>query len=252
MAPMKNVRYRAVALVAITLVGCSKVADKARQDTMRDAEALYRKGTALLETAPEQAIDALTQSLELNPDAPPALYNRAAAYARVGRAAEAVADVDHLERVAPEIGRELRAQFRLSAGGYTSIAEGEYKASRFEAAVQKCDSALTYNPDWADAWVVKGLALEKLGQPKRALACYDKGAEVEPDNFFVYINRAELHEKEGRLQQALADFTTSIELRPEEPDSYAGRARIYSALNMKEKAAADVGKAAVLKGAAGR
>jgi tetratricopeptide (TPR) repeat protein len=214
---------------------------------MREAEASYREGTGLLNTDPGKAIEALTKSLELNPDAPPALYNRAAAYARVGRDAEAVADIDRLEQVAPELGKKLRAEFRLSAGGYTNIAEEEYRANRFEAAIKKCDSALAYNPKWADAWVVKGLALERLGQPRRAMECYNKGAEAEPGNFLVHLNRAELHEKEGHLQEALADFSKAIDLEPAKPDPYAGRARVYLGLDMKDKATADEIKAAELK-----
>jgi tetratricopeptide (TPR) repeat protein len=52
------------------------------------AEQFYTRGTELLDSDPERAIAYLTRSLELAPDAPPALYNRAAAYARVGRDSE--------------------------------------------------------------------------------------------------------------------------------------------------------------------
>jgi tetratricopeptide (TPR) repeat protein len=70
---------------------------------------------------------------------------------------------------------------------------------------------------------------------------------MEPGNFFVYINRAELHLKENRLQEALADFTKSIDLRPTDPDGYAGRSAVYLALDMPEKAAADDVKVEELK-----
>jgi tetratricopeptide (TPR) repeat protein len=209
------------------------------QPGMTEAEWLYRQGTKLLDSDPQHAIEALTRSLELNPDAPPVLYNRAVAYSRVGRDAEAVADLARLERIAPSVAKPRRHQFTAAAGGFTSMAEEDFKAKKYEEAIKKCDSALAYNPHWGDAWVVKGLALEELGDLERALDCFNKGEELEPNNYFVYINRAELHQEEERFGQALADFTRAIELDPTDPDGYAGRSAVYASLKMLDKAAQD-------------
>jgi tetratricopeptide (TPR) repeat protein len=208
-----------------------------------EAEELYRKGTQLLDQNPGQAIVHLTKSLEINPDSPPALYNRAVAYARVGRDDEAISDLNRLEIIAAEIGKRLREELRLSAGGYTSIAEDEYKAKNYGAAITKCDSALAYNPEWGDAWVVKGLAYDKLGDGRKALECFNQGAKVDPSNYFIYINRAELHQKEKRLSDAVADYSKAIELEPTEPAPYSGRSSVYLALGNADKAAADDAKA---------
>jgi tetratricopeptide (TPR) repeat protein len=214
---------------------------------MSDARELYRQGTELLETDPAKAIELLTKSLALNPDAPPAIYNRAVVYARVGRDTEAVADIDRLERVAPEIGRKLRAEMKLSAEPYTDIAKSEYEAGNYETALKKCDSALAYDPDYGDAWVVKGIVLKKMGQSEKALECYTKAVQVEPTNYWAYLNRAEFHHASKRLREALADYTKSIELRPQEPDPYSGRSAVHSDLQMAQAAADDAAKAAELK-----
>src|SRR5262245_35084835 len=153
----------------VSLVGCSMSDEQMKQSPMNEAEQLYRQGTELLETDPDKAIELLTKSLKLNPDSPPALYNRAVAFARAGRDMEAVGDIARLERVAPKLGHQLREEMKLSAGPYTDLAESEYKAKNYKAAIGKCDSALAHNPKWADAWVVKALALEKLGQVDEAV-----------------------------------------------------------------------------------
>ena len=87
----------------------------------------------------------------------------AAALARLGRDAEALADVERLEKIAPEIGKKLRREFQASAVPYTDIAKQEFRAGNYQAAISQCDSALTYDPRLGDALVVKALALHKLG-----------------------------------------------------------------------------------------
>jgi tetratricopeptide (TPR) repeat protein len=238
----------------LALAGCSKPVEPTKGPALRlkasavdDAKDFYRRGTELLTSNPAEAIELLTKSLSLIPDAPPAVYNRAVAYARLGRDAEAVADIDRLERIEPALGRSLRIEMSLSAAPYTDLAMSEVKSKNYEAAIKKCDSALAYDPKCGDAWAVKGLALKHLNQPEKSMECFNKGAEAEPDNWCVYINRAELHHEQKRLQQALADFTKSIELRPDDPDGFSGRSAVYADLNLPDKAASDAAKAAQLK-----
>ena len=230
-------------IVVVVLAGCGEepplTNESSPKQTISEAEQLYRKGTELLETDPERAIEYLTRSLEVGPDAPPALYNRAVAYARVGRDSEAVADIDRLEKVAPDIGRELRAEMALAAIPYLDIANREFEAGNFEKAFEKCNSALAYDPAYGNAWVGKGLALYKLGKIEEALACYNKAAELEPDNYHAYINRADLHHEQKRLQQALADFNKAIEVAPDKSAPYLGRSAVYSDLQMPDQAAED-------------
>lgn len=240
------------AILSLALLGCSDATDPAPNSEvsigMSVGEALYRKGTELLDSDPEAAIGFLTQSLEVNPDAPPALYNRAVAYSRVGRDSEAIADMKRLEEIEPAIGSQLRAEFRLLAPApYCSIGNGEIEAGNFEKAIEKYDSALAYDPLYGDAWVGKGIALTKMGKLDEALECYNRAAKVEPENFYAYINRAELHHVQKRFQPALADFSKAIEISPDEPSAYAGRALVYTDLERSDEATSDEAKAEQLK-----
>jgi tetratricopeptide (TPR) repeat protein len=240
-------KSKAFLLVVAVLIGCSKSEDSKILSRSDEAERLYREGSARLESDPKKAIELLTNSLDLNPDAQSALYNRAVAFARVGRDAEAVADIVHLERIAPELGRELRAHMALSAAPYTDLATEELNAGRFDNAIKKCESALAYDPNCGDAWLVKGLALRKLKRDDQALACLNRALDVEPSNFLAYFNRAELHFDRRQLQEALRDFSKAIELRSDDEEALSRRAEVYAALGMSEKAAADKATATKLR-----
>lgn len=225
------------------LTGCAEAPEARERATMTKAEELYRKGTGLLERNPELAITHLSESLELQPDAPPAIYNRAVAFARVGRDAEAVADIERLEKIAPEVGRALRDEMKSTAEPYSDLGNRAFEAGNFEQAIAKYDSALAYNPEYGNAWVGKGLALKELGRTDQAMACYDRAAEVEPENYYVYINRAELYREQNRRKEALADYTRAIALSPDKPDPYLGRSELYSDLGMIEESRSDLEKA---------
>lgn len=251
---MEHFSMKVVLVVAsLFIVGCAETTPPAVSpssgagDSTRKDEQLYRKGTELLETEPEKAIDYLTQSLEISPHSPPAIYNRAVAYARVGRDKEAVADVVRLEKVNPKLGKNLRAMLALSAAPYTDLGNAEYKAGHFEQAIVKYDSALAYSPGDPDALVGKGLALKQLGKLDEALKCYSEAAEVDPKNYFAFVNRAALHQAQNRPREALADYTKAIELSPDDAEAYAGRSTVYAELKMPDEALRDNQKAEELK-----
>lgn len=206
---------------------------------MSSAEELYQKGTRLLESDPRKAIELLTSSLEVAPNAPACLYNRAVAYSRVGRDADAVNDIARLEEIAPAMGRKLRSEMLLAAAPYSDLGNREIEQGNFEEAISQYNSALAYDPSFGDAWVGKGIALHALGKLHDAMACYNKAAEVEPGNYYAYINRAELHLEEQHFHDALTDFSKATELAPHESAPYVGRADTYTALQMPEMAARD-------------
>ncbi|TET74627.1 MAG: tetratricopeptide repeat protein, partial [Dehalococcoidia bacterium] len=61
--------------------------------------------------------------------------------------------------------------------GNKAIALGNL--NRLAEALACLDEALLLNPDYAEAWYNKGVALEKLGQWKQALAAYERARELE-------------------------------------------------------------------------
>jgi tetratricopeptide (TPR) repeat protein len=65
---------------------------------------------------------------------------------------------------------------------FGNIAAVLTKLGRFEEAVAAADHAMFLNPEWAKGYFRKGAALFALGQAHDAVAAYDAGLAVEPDN----------------------------------------------------------------------
>ena len=96
-------------------------------------------------------------------------------------------------------------------------------------------------------YALRKSGFKALGQTDKALECFDKGADAEPKNYVVFINRAELHQQQKKLQEALSDFSKAIEIQPDAPAPYLGRAGVYADLQMPDQAQKDLAKAAELK-----
>lgn len=112
---------------------------------------LYAEGTRLLDENPARCIELLTQAIELQPDLMAAWYNRACALARLGRAKEALRDVEQLTRLDAMRGNGLRDHFRFSAIptvdiGYSFLEDGNLSRARHHF-----ETALTYDPECEEA-----------------------------------------------------------------------------------------------------
>ena len=68
--------------------------------------------------------------------------------------------------------------FENSLGGK---AEAVFYAGDYDKAITIWDSFLAIEPEYAVAWVGKGVALGNLGRFEEALAACDKALEIDPD-----------------------------------------------------------------------
>uniref|UniRef100_A0A7S0SIM2 Uncharacterized protein n=1 Tax=Mantoniella antarctica TaxID=81844 RepID=A0A7S0SIM2_9CHLO len=91
---------------------------------------------------------------------------------------------------------------------FGNIAAVLTKLGRFQEAVEAADHAVFLNPEWAKGYFRKGAALFALGRPHEAVAAYDAGLEVEPNNVDLTQGRtlaaSEAVAKEKELAAAVA------------------------------------------------
>jgi len=108
-------------------------------------------------------------------------------------------------------------------GVYDFLNEGIRLASirNYRGAIQEYDRALAINPDDANAWYNRGLALGKLGryaelgQYAEAVVSFDKAIAINPDFAEAWYNRGLALGELGRHAEAIASFDKAIAINPD-------------------------------------
>lgn len=92
------------------------------------------------------------------------------------------------------------------------------KRNELDEAMEFFDQVLEMNPENADAWNNKGVALFKMGRPGDALECYDRALAADPGNIEALRNRAFVLRAMERFEEALATYEMIIYDEPEALD----------------------------------
>ena len=113
-----------------------------------------------------------------------------------------------------------------------------HELKRFAEALASCDRALALRPDYAEAHLNRGNALNGLGRFDKALASYDRALAVRPDYAEAFANRGlTLHELQ-RYEEALANHDQALALRPDYAEALLNRGVTLQDLNRFEEALA--------------
>lgn len=83
-------------------------------------------------------------------------------------------------------------------------------------------------------------------RPNRLGGCYSKAINLNPNYANAYINRGLAYYYQGNSQQAIANYNKAIELAPSNANAYNNRALAYTRLGNQQAAQADKRKAAPL------
>jgi adenylate cyclase len=90
---------------------------------------------------------------------------------------------------------------------------------RDEAIARLCRQATVLDPDYADAWALRGLAQLELrfwhGKDEDALASAERALAVNPNLPEALCIKARYLEEEGRSEEALQQIRTALKLNPE-------------------------------------
>lgn len=83
------------------------------------------------------------------------------------------------------------------------------------AALANYDKAIELYPDYADAWVRKGVTLFNADCINEAEACLDKAVRLRPMEFKTVYNRGKLRLHTGDTEGAIADLDKATTLKPQ-------------------------------------
>ncbi|MCA9917318.1 MAG: tetratricopeptide repeat protein [Anaerolineales bacterium] len=110
----------------------------------------------------------------------------------------AAAETNYQEALAITGERGLDGQSQVQA--WTGLGWLAYGQNRFEAAVERFETAVSLNPNSNEAYLGLGFSYYSLREYDKALEAWEKTAELIPDDPTIYLSLGTLHWRLGMLQ----------------------------------------------------
>ena len=107
---------------------------------------------------------------------------------------------------------------------------------RYQEALACHERGLEINPRDSGLWHSKGVALGVLGRYEEALACYDRGLEINPRESVLWQGKGAALAELGRYQEALACCDRGLEINPRESGLWNNKGGALGALGRNEEA----------------
>jgi len=105
------------------------------------------------------------------------------------------------------------------------LAEGDR-----QEAISAVEEAIEMEPFYVDAWVTLGNISNSTGSVDRALECYTKAIQLQPNDGRGYYNRGRINMARRLFDEGVGDFTSAINLyqrREWKADAYYNRAKCH-------------------------
>ena len=91
-----------------------------------------------------------------------------------------------------------------------------------------------------------GSRLFKIARYNQAILSFDRAVALDPDFADAYLMRGQSYQQDSKSEEAMRDFTKVTELRPNDPAGWASRAALYLDLYNYGAAIADASQAIAL------
>jgi tetratricopeptide (TPR) repeat protein len=109
-------------------------------------------------------------------------------------------------------------------------------------AIRACTAKIKSGQDTLFVFHARGKAYLRNGEPKKAIADFDRSLAGRPDKRVAFVNyylRAEAYTRLRQLDKALADYDAAIMAAPERAQTYVVRGQVHLAQGKTEKAIKD-------------
>jgi tetratricopeptide (TPR) repeat protein len=213
----------------------------------------------------ERALAHYSRAIDIVPNNPEALVNRAVVNYDLGRYKSTLQDLEralkleenpwaYLYRglVQERIAEKRRAQenytraIRLDPGfveGYFRRGLLHNRAGEFEKALQDESRVLDLDDSHAGAYTARGVARIAVGDSGGGLDDLDRGCTLAPRSRNAFYNRGLVRHNLEMYEQALADFAHVIDLEPTFAPAFLARGNTHAALGDPWPAIADYDRA---------
>jgi tetratricopeptide (TPR) repeat protein len=122
---------------------------------------------------------------------------------------------------------------------------GETTFTNPKKAIDYLNKAIKMQPDFADAYWIRGLAYADLGQYQRAIEDYNKSMRLKP-NDLIYNHRGLAYRNLGQYQLCIEEYNEAIRLKSVEADAYYERGICYYKQGKNQLGCNDARKACAL------
>ncbi len=112
-----------------------------------------------------------------------------------------------------------------------------------DEAIVEFDEAVRLDPKYAQAYIDRGLAYSRKGDPDRALADYNEALRLDPKLALAYAGRGHAYARKGDLVRAFADCEEALRLDPKLALAYNSRGLAYARKGDPDRAIADYNEA---------
>jgi Tfp pilus assembly protein PilF len=171
----------------------------------------------------DEALALMNKAVALKPGESVFYLNRGILYLSLAKPDEALKDFDKAVLLSPRnITYTARAQFYISR-------------QNDQAAFDDLSQAIRMEPNFQDAYVIRGSLLMKKGRVAQAMEDFNRALTIAPYEYGALINRGAIYYSSGKFDAALADFTRAQELEASQL-THKNRALCLLALNRIQEA----------------
>lgn len=171
-------------------------------DYKKTAEYWFNLGYSYAEAGLyDDAIEAYTAAIALNPNLAEAYNNRGFAYNNKGQYDKAIEDYTKVIPLYPDY-----------AGTYNNRGNAYSKKGQYDRAIEDYTKAIQLDPNDVKVYNNRGNAYAKKGQYDREIEDYNKAIALDPNYTKAYINRGIAYYMKGNMGRAVSDFQKACDL----------------------------------------
>ena len=204
----------------------------------------------------DEAIEAFTRALEINPHDQDACFLRWVAWRKKaklhgilylsGIGLKPVCDNKEFQALVAKLEAQFsgkKTERRLSTNIWLRQGISFMNSQRYDDAINAFTEALEINPRYAEAYFFRGGTWYRKGDYDRAIADFTKALEINPGYAKAYSLRGGAWDKKGDYDRAIADYTKALEIDPRSAEAHSLRGLAWEKKGDYDRAIADFTKA---------